>query len=139
MCLAAHLQCTLDLVHAFTDVERTRRRDDFDMVPLEAESVHEIVQREFDAAANSGAEWADRRRCQQNPSWSHVEFNPSRHRIFPRSTVGTVMATEDSEDSEDSPQEPAAARRYPSVRPVENSMPTPTVDALSDPVIGVDP
>ena len=46
------------------------------------------------------------------------------------------MATEDSEDS---PQEPAAARRYSSGRPVENSMPTPTVDALSDPVIGVDP
>jgi len=64
------------------------------MVPLETESVYEIVQREFDAAADSGAEWADRRRCQQNPSRRHVKFNPSRHWIFRRSTVGMAVASE---------------------------------------------
>jgi glyoxylate carboligase len=55
-------------VNTLSDVKRTCRRNDFDMVPLEAESVYEIMQREFDAAANSGTEWPDWCRSQQNSS-----------------------------------------------------------------------
>jgi diguanylate cyclase (GGDEF)-like protein/PAS domain S-box-containing protein len=43
-----------------------------------------------------------------------------------------------SDDSQEFPQVSAAARRYHPVAPVAISMPTPTVDALSDPVIAVD-
>tara|TARA_B100000497_G_C7474388_1_gene291892 strand:- start:139 stop:372 length:234 start_codon:yes stop_codon:yes gene_type:complete len=75
-------------VNTLSNVKRTCRRNDFDMVPLEAESVYEIMQRKFDAAANSGTEWPDWCRSQQNSSWGHIGFNLQRHRIFPRDPIG---------------------------------------------------